>query len=79
MSIAQTTTDDGAILDVYIDAETLPETMSLQLNLLSLPEPGLALAGLEGEVYNLDFEYVEDEETREIVDYGGVVLLSGLR
>jgi hypothetical protein len=78
LSIAQTPTDDGAVLDVYIDAETLPETMSLQLNLVSLAQTGLALTGQEGEVYNLDFEWVENED-RQVVDYGGVVLLSGLR
>ncbi|MBW2254343.1 MAG: hypothetical protein JRI25_07075 [Deltaproteobacteria bacterium] len=51
LSIEQTITDDGAVLDVDIDAETLPETLSLQLNMVSLPETGLALTDPEGAPY----------------------------
>ena len=78
ISVAETATDEGVILDLFIDPETLPEYASARLNLVSVPESGLTLTGIEGETYTLEIQYDWNED-RDAVDYGGVLLLSGLR
>jgi len=84
VSFDQGITDDGtAAVDMFIDLlpdiepDEPEEESVLRIHLVSLPEEGLTLTGLEGEEYNLAFERAEGEHG--IVDYGGVVLLSGLR